>query len=104
MQILQLDIQGYPQNWISPQQAASYYATDSVAWTVGEVCQTLRGGTNAHSGLQSRLDSIRYWRSMAPARPTSLMWFRRCRMPNYSSVIGINVPTAAPVTVPPVLD
>ena len=56
MQILQLDIQGYPQNWISSQQAASYYATDSVAWTVGEVCQTLRGGINAYSGLQSCLD------------------------------------------------
>lgn len=50
MQILQLDIQGYPQDWISPQQAASYYATDSVAWTVGEVCLTLRGGVNARSG------------------------------------------------------
>ena len=39
MQILQLDIQGYPQDWITPQQAASYYATDSVAWTVGAVCK-----------------------------------------------------------------
>jgi hypothetical protein len=56
MQILQLDIQGYPQNWISSQQAASYYATDSVAWTVGEVCQTLHGGFNARSGLQSHLE------------------------------------------------
>lgn len=56
MQILQLDIQGYPQNWISSQHAATYYATDSVAWTVGGVCQTLRGGTNADSGLQSSPD------------------------------------------------
>ena len=56
MQILQLDIQGYPQNWITPQDAAIYYATGSIAWTVGEVCATLRGGINARSGQQSRLD------------------------------------------------
>jgi len=53
---LQFDIRGYPQDWISPQHAATYYATDSVAWTVDDVCQTLRGGTNARSGLQSSLD------------------------------------------------
>ncbi len=56
MQILQLDIQGMPQEWISPQDAATYYATDSVAWTVGAVCTTLRGGTNAASGRLSAID------------------------------------------------
>ena len=56
MQILQLDIQGYPVNWISPQQAATYYATDSVAWTVGDICHTLHGGINARSGRMSTLD------------------------------------------------
>lgn len=56
MQILQLDIQGIPQAWISPEQAATQYATDSVVWTVGEVCASLRGGINAHSGQQSRID------------------------------------------------
>ncbi len=56
MQILQLDRQGYPQNWIHPEKAAIYYATDSVAWTVGDVCDSLRGGTNAVTGLQSRID------------------------------------------------
>ncbi len=56
MQILQLDIQGMPQAWISPQEAAVHYATDSVSWTVGEVATTLRGGFNARSGRQSLLD------------------------------------------------
>lgn len=56
MQVLQLDIQGYPQDWISPQAAASYYATDSVAWMVGDVMTTLRGGTNATTGRQSCID------------------------------------------------
>ncbi len=56
MQILQLDVQGMPQEWITPEDAACYYATDSVAWTVGDVCTTLRGGINAISGLQSTID------------------------------------------------
>jgi hypothetical protein len=56
MQILQLDVQGMPQEWITPEGAACYYATDSVAWTVGDVCTTLRGGTNAITGLQSTID------------------------------------------------
>ena len=56
MQILQLDVQGRPQDWITPQEAAGYYATDSVAWTVGEVCTTLRGGMNTLTGKQSSID------------------------------------------------
>ncbi len=56
MQILQLDIQGMPQEWITPEVAAGYYATSTVAWTVGDVCKTLHGGTNAITGLQSTID------------------------------------------------
>lgn len=56
MQILQLDIQGMPQAWISPQEAAGHYATDSVSWTVGDVATVLRGGFNARLGRQSVLE------------------------------------------------
>ncbi len=56
VQILQLDVRGMPQEWITPEDAAIYYATDSVAWTVGSVIHTLHGGTNAVTGLQSRID------------------------------------------------
>lgn len=52
-QVLQLDAAGFPQNWISREDAALYYATDSVAWTLGEVMYTLRGGYNAVLGGQS---------------------------------------------------
>jgi hypothetical protein len=55
MDILQLDIQGRPQAWLSAQDAALHYATANVAWTIGEVCTTLRGGTNAQTGVQSSL-------------------------------------------------
>jgi len=43
VQILQLDVRGMPQEWITPEDAATYYATDSVAWTVGSVIHTLLG-------------------------------------------------------------
>lgn len=56
MDALLLDVHGRPQDWISPKAAALYYATDSVSWTVGEVFATLRGGMNAQTGLQSRID------------------------------------------------
>jgi len=47
-QVLQLDIQGTPQAWISPEQAALHYATEDVAWTIGdEPLVVLRGGYNA---------------------------------------------------------
>ncbi len=56
IQILQLDVRGMPQDWITPEDAATYYATNSVAWTVGSVIKTLRGGYNALTGMQSRID------------------------------------------------
>jgi hypothetical protein len=56
VQILQLDVRGMPQEWITPEDAATYYATDSVAWTMGSIIHTLYGGTNAVTGLQSRID------------------------------------------------
>lgn len=55
--VLQLDINGAPQAWISPQEAATYYASDSVAWSDGDgIVATLRGGWNAKSGRQSIIE------------------------------------------------
>lgn len=56
MQILQLDVHGRPQNWVTREVAASYYATNSVAWYVGDICESLRGGMNSVTGRQSRID------------------------------------------------
>ncbi|MBT2332316.1 HNH endonuclease [Variovorax paradoxus] len=56
-QVLQLDIQGTPQAWISLEQAASHYATGSVVWEDGEgPLATMRGGFNVARGVQSRFD------------------------------------------------
>jgi hypothetical protein len=55
--VLQLDIQGTPQAWITPQEAALHYATDSVAWVDGiSPLATLRGGWNVVAGRQSLLE------------------------------------------------
>jgi hypothetical protein len=52
--VLQLDIQGTPQAWISLEHAASHVASDAVAWVDGEgPLATLRGGFNVALGRQS---------------------------------------------------
>ena len=55
--VLQLDIQGTPQAWISLEHAALHVATGSVAWTDGDgPLATLRGGFNVARGRQSLVD------------------------------------------------
>lgn len=54
--VLQLDVQGTPQAWITVEHAAHHYATDTVAWEDGaSPLITLRGGINALRGVQSTL-------------------------------------------------
>ena len=55
--VLQLDIQGTPQAWISLEHAATHVATGSVAWVDGcGPLATLRGGFNVVHGRQSLID------------------------------------------------
>ena len=56
MDVLQLDVSGRPQAWISSREAAILYASDAVAWTLGQTCHVLRGGIQRCSGLQSRIE------------------------------------------------
>lgn len=56
MDVLQLDISGRPQAWISPRDAAVLYASDAVAWTLGHAFHRLRGGIQRATGRQSRID------------------------------------------------
>lgn len=54
--VLQLDIQGTPQAWLTVEDAALHYATDTVAWEEGaSPMATLRGGWNVASGRQSEI-------------------------------------------------
>lgn len=55
--VLQLDITGLPQAWISIEQAAVHVASQAVVWTTGErPLAVLRGGMNAVTGRQSTLE------------------------------------------------
>jgi hypothetical protein len=55
--VLQLDITGLPQAWISVEQAATLVATNAVVWSAGErPLAVLRGGFNSTTGRQSRLE------------------------------------------------
>lgn len=55
--VLQLDIQGTPQAWITLEHAASHVAADAVAWVDGDgPLATLRGGFNVARGRQSVID------------------------------------------------
>jgi hypothetical protein len=51
--ILALDIAGAPHRWINVRDAASYYATDMVAWAIGTNEVLLRGGTQRSTGIRS---------------------------------------------------
>lgn len=56
MDVLQLDVSGRPQAWISAKEAAVIYACDGVAWTLGDPFWVLRGGIQRRTGLQSRIE------------------------------------------------
>jgi hypothetical protein len=54
--VLQLDIQGTPQAWITLEEAALHYASGTVAWEDGAgPLATLRGGWNVARGEQSQI-------------------------------------------------
>ncbi len=55
--VLQLDLLGTPQAWISVEQAAVHHASGTVVWVDGDgPLRTLRGGWNAVTGRQSALE------------------------------------------------
>jgi 5-methylcytosine-specific restriction endonuclease McrA len=56
MEVLQLDVSGRPQAWLSTREAAVLYACDGVAWTLGDAFMVLRGGMQRRTGLQSRIE------------------------------------------------
>ncbi len=70
LDVLQLDISGRPQAWISAKEAAVMYACEAVAWTIGDPCAVLRGGIQRATGLQSRIEvhPIIAARGAVPAR------------------------------------
>lgn len=53
MDVLQLDVSGRPQAWITTKEAAILYASDGVAWTLGDAFHVMHGGIQRATGRQS---------------------------------------------------
>ncbi len=70
MEVLQLDVSGRPQAWLTPQEATVMYASDAVAWTLGDPFMVMRGGWQRATGCMSRIElhPIIACRGMIPAR------------------------------------
>ncbi|HEX4511041.1 MAG TPA: HNH endonuclease [Burkholderiaceae bacterium] len=70
MDVLQLDVSGRPQDWMTVKEAAVVYACDAVAWTLGHPRHVLRGGIQRITGVQSRIEvhSIIAVRGTIPSR------------------------------------
>ncbi|MAL04165.1 MAG: HNH endonuclease [Arenimonas sp.] len=68
--VLSLDAHGRILDWMHWQDAVCLYVRGAVAWTLGEPCLVVRGGTNRASGLQSvvELHPIVAGRSHAQAK------------------------------------
>lgn len=54
--ILQVDVAGTPQEWITPLQAATIICSGNVSWSTGQTITTLTGGRSRFTGLPSTLD------------------------------------------------
>ncbi len=72
LRLLGLDAHGRALDWLSWQDATCLYARDAVAWTLGEPCLEVHGGTNRASGLRSVLRLHPIIAARGHARPQAL--------------------------------
>ncbi|CAA9316733.1 MAG: HNH endonuclease family protein [uncultured Lysobacter sp.] len=56
VRVLSLDAHGHALEWLHWQDAACLYARGAVAWTLGDPCLQVHGGTSRESGLQSLIE------------------------------------------------
>ena len=67
--VLSLDANGRILDWMSWQDAVCLYVREAVAWTVGDPCLTIHGGTCRATGRQSLIDLHPIVASRGHARP-----------------------------------
>ena len=70
--VLSLDAHGRILDWMHWQDAACLYVRGAVAWTLGDPCMTIHGGTNRLSGRQSLLELHPIVAARGHAHPRSL--------------------------------
>lgn len=56
VRVLSLDAHGHALDWLHWQDAACLYARGAVAWTLGDPCLHVHGGTSRESGRQSLIE------------------------------------------------
>jgi 5-methylcytosine-specific restriction endonuclease McrA len=72
LRLLGLDAHGRALDWLSWQDATCLYARGAVAWTLGDPCLEVHGGTNRASGLRSVLELHPIIAARGHARPQAL--------------------------------
>lgn len=55
--VLALDVSGQPRTWLTMEDAVVYYAKNLVAWELGSVVATLRGGFRRFDGQRSEIST-----------------------------------------------
>src|SRR5687768_13501212 len=70
--VLSLDSTGRILDWMSWQDAVCLYVRNAVAWTLGDACLTIHGGTCRATGVQSFIELHPIVASKGHARPTML--------------------------------
>lgn len=70
--VLSLDAHGRILDWMHWQDAVCLYVRGAVAWTLGDPCLTVRGGTNRLSGRQSVIELHPIVAARGHARPQAL--------------------------------
>lgn len=70
--VLSLDAHGRILDWMHWQDAVCLYVRGAVAWTMGEPCLTVHGGTNRVSGRQSIVELHPIVAARSHAHPKSL--------------------------------
>ena len=76
--VLQLDVSGRPQAWLSLPEAATLYAAGAVAWTLGDTFHVMRGGVQRATGTALIVGSVAALRLAWPCSSStswsSLSW------------------------------
>ncbi len=72
VRLLSLDAHGRVLDWINWQDATCLYARDAVAWTLGDPCLRVHGGTSRMTGEQSVIELHPIVASRGHARVQSL--------------------------------
>lgn len=54
--VLKLDLGGIPEGWVSTREAAEIIATNSIAWSLGDIIEKFHGGKNRFSGKLSYIE------------------------------------------------